>query len=197
MSKETTIATLAKTMGFTTTETRKSDRLDFRDVAVWSAVEALGNAFDAGASSSNRDPSGMPAASGPWRVAMDSTCSGAWPVILESCMDPETGATWDREIAQLQSTHVETQAARESSEMPGTFNTHPGNFELKGPGYEVDPEETFSIASTLAAAPVMLNALEAVLRSFDHAPGTGPAWFESCRQAHAMATTPYAQTNPL
>lgn len=39
----------ACTMGMPTLESRKSDALDFHDVAVWSAREALAKAFLAGA----------------------------------------------------------------------------------------------------------------------------------------------------
>jgi hypothetical protein len=35
-------------LGFTTLETRKSDSLDFRDVAVWSVKDALEAAYRAG-----------------------------------------------------------------------------------------------------------------------------------------------------
>ena len=40
---------IAKKLGFETLETRKSDALDFRDVAVWALKDALDEAFRAGA----------------------------------------------------------------------------------------------------------------------------------------------------
>ena len=42
------LARLMKEMGFETVETRNSDSLDFRDVAVWSARQALENAYNLG-----------------------------------------------------------------------------------------------------------------------------------------------------
>lgn len=44
-----TLAAIAReTLGIQTLETRRSDELDFHDVAVWSIREALERAFDAG-----------------------------------------------------------------------------------------------------------------------------------------------------
>lgn len=40
---------LVKSMGFKTIETRRSDSLDFREVAVWSAVDAVLAAYREGA----------------------------------------------------------------------------------------------------------------------------------------------------
>ena len=40
---------IAKRLGFDTLETRNSDRLDFREVAVWQIRAALRAAYEAGA----------------------------------------------------------------------------------------------------------------------------------------------------
>jgi hypothetical protein len=50
MNKIDTLLTLIaqKTLGIETLETRKSDRLDFHDVAVWCLRDALEAAFKAG-----------------------------------------------------------------------------------------------------------------------------------------------------
>jgi hypothetical protein len=42
------LVAIATRLGFDTLETRNSDRLDFRAVAVWQIVEALEAAYDAG-----------------------------------------------------------------------------------------------------------------------------------------------------
>jgi len=47
--KDATIQNIARDLlGIETLETRKSDRLDFHDLAVWSIREALEAAFEAG-----------------------------------------------------------------------------------------------------------------------------------------------------
>lgn len=49
MNKHETITKIAREqMGIETLESRKSDRLDFYDVAVWSVEKALAAAYDAG-----------------------------------------------------------------------------------------------------------------------------------------------------
>lgn len=42
------LACAARGLGFETLETRRSDALDFREVAVWTVRDALRAAFDAG-----------------------------------------------------------------------------------------------------------------------------------------------------
>lgn len=44
-------------LGFSTLETRRSDHLDFREVSVWSAQNALHTAFEAGRASRTTDSS--------------------------------------------------------------------------------------------------------------------------------------------
>ena len=52
-TKDQIIAGLAKRCGFDTLETRRSDSLDFHDVAVWSIKEALEAAYEAGLKAAN------------------------------------------------------------------------------------------------------------------------------------------------
>ena len=42
------LLSIARRIGFDTLETRKSDRLDFREVAVWQIEEGLEAAYEAG-----------------------------------------------------------------------------------------------------------------------------------------------------
>ncbi len=48
MTKNKAIEKLAKELGFETLETRKSDRLDFKELAVWEIKKALDAAYEAG-----------------------------------------------------------------------------------------------------------------------------------------------------
>jgi len=59
-AKEDTVETLARRLGFSHMEAQHSDRLDFKEVAVWAVVESLQKAFDAGAQSAGK-PSTQPA----------------------------------------------------------------------------------------------------------------------------------------
>lgn len=47
-TKEQVVKTCAQAMGFHDTQTKKSDRLDFKEVAVWMAVAALELAYEEG-----------------------------------------------------------------------------------------------------------------------------------------------------
>lgn len=48
-TRDTTLATIAReALSLDTLETRKSDRLDFHDLAVWSIKQALERAYEAG-----------------------------------------------------------------------------------------------------------------------------------------------------
>ncbi len=63
---------------------------------------------------------------GPWTVRLDGTCSGTWPHINvghDEYGDPIT-------VAELSTTHTETEAARNSGDMPGSYEDAPGRFEL-------------------------------------------------------------------
>ena len=94
---------------------------------------------------------------GPLTVVIDGTCSGARPTIVEECIDPSTGEKWLREIGKTDTCYVETDAARASDEMPGTFQEAPHRFGPKDGG-----EESIAIANLFAAAPDLRAALEKI-----------------------------------
>lgn len=52
--KADVVETLARRLGFSHMEAQHSDRLDFKEVAVWAVVESLQKAFDAGAQSAGK-----------------------------------------------------------------------------------------------------------------------------------------------
>lgn len=58
------------------------------------------------------------------RVQIGSTCSGAWPEIVQDCVDPKTGERWVREIGRTETAFVE----RQRRGMPGTYNEKPERF---------------------------------------------------------------------
>jgi len=92
---------------------------------------------------------------GPLKVVIGSTCSGAWPEIVEECVDPSTGEKWHREIGRTETCYVETDAARASDEMPGTYEDAPHRFALKEGG-----EESLAIANLFSSAPNLLVMLQ-------------------------------------
>lgn len=94
-----------------------------------------------------------------FKVGIQSTCSGAWPVIYEPCCDPETGREWNREIARGNSVFVETETHSNGGKAE-TWNENPSAFERRD-----DYDENIAVAYQLAAAPTMADALRAVLRS--------------------------------
>jgi len=53
---------IARRLGFDTLETRNSDRLDFREVAVWQVREALQAAYEAGRTAKGGGPGVQPIA---------------------------------------------------------------------------------------------------------------------------------------
>jgi hypothetical protein len=53
------IQRLARRLGFVTLETRRSDSLDFHDVAVWQIKEALEAAYEAGFQAASNEVSGQ------------------------------------------------------------------------------------------------------------------------------------------
>lgn len=56
-TKTDILAAIAATeLGVSTLETRRSDRLDFHDIAVWSIREALSAAYDAGKAAAKKAP---------------------------------------------------------------------------------------------------------------------------------------------
>lgn len=48
MTKEEIILKIAQSVGFSTLKTRKSDRLDFKEIAVWQIKEILEQAYEEG-----------------------------------------------------------------------------------------------------------------------------------------------------
>lgn len=91
---------------------------------------------------------------GPLKVVMQSTCSAAWPTVVQTCNDPETGEAWDREIGKAETSHLETAEAHASDEMPATYDDAPHRFKLAEEG-----EEAIANAILWAAAPDLLEAL--------------------------------------
>ena len=53
------LVTIAKRLGFVTVTTRNSDRLDFREVAVWQVAEALEAAYEAGKRAATSEEKGI------------------------------------------------------------------------------------------------------------------------------------------
>lgn len=94
---------------------------------------------------------------GPWTVRLDGTCSGTWPHIdaaePDEYGDPVT-------VAELPTSHVETSAARESGEMPGSYEEKPHRFE------PIDGAPSLVDAAYIAAAnPITVLALIAQARA--------------------------------
>ena len=95
---------------------------------------------------------------GPWTTHIDGTCSGASPRIVTDAVD-EYGEPFD--IADLSTSHVETEEARNSGEMPGTYQEKPHRFELTHDGEQVLADAAF----IAAANPAVVLALIAELRA--------------------------------
>lgn len=93
---------------------------------------------------------------GALKVVMQSTCSAAWPAVVQSCIDPATGEHWDREIGNAETSHLETPEARASDEIPATYDEAPHRFKL-----DTDGEEAIANATLWAAAPELLSELQA------------------------------------
>lgn len=94
----------------------------------------------------------------PFQVAINSTCSGAWPVIYEPCMDEKEGE-WNREVARTNTAFVET-AEHRQSDKAATWNEDPSAFQPTE-----NSAEEIATAYLLAAAPTMADALRAVALS--------------------------------
>lgn len=91
---------------------------------------------------------------GPLKVVMQSTCSGAWPAIVQVCVDPDTGEEWERDLGRCETSHVETDEARNSDELPAGYDEAPHRFKILPEG-----EEMIANAVLWAAAPELLTAL--------------------------------------
>jgi len=94
-----------------------------------------------------------------YKVGIESTCSGAWPVIYEVCYDPDTHEEWNRELARCNSAFAETEAHRNSGEA-ATWNEDPSAFEPTA-----DSRDSIGTAYLFAAAPMMRDVLREVLRT--------------------------------
>jgi hypothetical protein len=92
-----------------------------------------------------------------FKVGIESTCSGAWPVIYETCVDPDNGEEWNREIARGNTAFVQDYDPYEKAV---TWNQEPAAFKPHG-----DSDEAIADAYLMAAAPMMADALRAVVRS--------------------------------
>lgn len=121
---------------------------------------------------------------GPLKVVMSSTCSAAWPAIVQSCIDPETNEVWDREIGKAETSHLETAEARASEEMPATYDEAPHRFKLDEGG-----EEAIANATLWAAAPDLLSV--AVNFEVSGPDGDGLVWLF----LHGNGTTGKAMFN--
>jgi hypothetical protein len=76
---ETTLTTIAQsTLGIETLETRRSDQLDFHEVAVWSLREALEAAYEAGRQAASQAEATTP----PWANVIKASPSATrlWKV---------------------------------------------------------------------------------------------------------------------
>lgn len=87
------------------------------------------------------------------QVVIHSTCSGAWPGIVERCQNPETQELWLREIGGTETAFVEKPGLRARG-MPGTYNEKPQRFEPTD-----ESEEAIANAHLWAQADAMLKAL--------------------------------------
>lgn len=90
---------------------------------------------------------------GPLRVIIASTCSGAWPQIVQDCIDPDTNEEWAREIGDLPTAFVERPEVHGVG-MPDEYNEKPERFKKTE-----DHEEVMANAYLWAASPTMLDAL--------------------------------------
>lgn len=115
----------------------------------------------------------------PFQVAINSTCSGAWPVIYEPCMDEKEGE-WNREVARTNTAFVETVEHRQSDKA-ATWNEDPSAFQPTE-----NSAEEIATAYLLAAAPTMADALRAIALS----PTTPQHLKALARAALAVAEVP-------
>lgn len=80
---DATLTTIAQTtLGIETLETRRSDPLDFHEVAVWSIREALQAAYEAGRQAASRPEPTTP----PWAKAIEASANATrlWKVAKAS-----------------------------------------------------------------------------------------------------------------
>lgn len=126
---------------------------------------------------------------GPLKVVISSTCSAAWPTVVQACIDPETNEVWDREIGKAETSYLETAKARASKEIPATYDEAPHRFKLDDGG-----EEAIANATLWAAAPDLLEALSYVIDAWID--GNGSEWNMSDSAAKARAAIAKATGEP-
>ena len=105
----------------------------------------------------------LAATPGPWKFEIDGTCSGAWPHINTEAVD-EFGEPYT--IAELPTSHVETEAARAGGGMPSTYAEDASRFEL------VEDSPSLANAAYIAAASpaVVLDLIARIERAAAPAP---------------------------
>jgi hypothetical protein len=92
---------------------------------------------------------------GPLEVRIDSTCSGAWPVIFQRCIDPKTNEEWERELGQTETAYVEKSHRARDNGKYGGYDEAPGRFK---PAKDCD--EALANARLWAAAPDLLAMVQ-------------------------------------
>jgi hypothetical protein len=97
---------------------------------------------------------------GPLEVRLEGTCSSAWAVIVQRCIDPATNEVWFRELGQTETTHVERTKANGQpiKGVPGDISEKPERFEPTD-----DSAELIANAHLWAAAPEQNAALIGLL----------------------------------
>jgi len=86
-------------------------------------------------------------------VGIQSTCSGAWPVIYRTWHDPERNADWNEEVAQTPSAFVQ---AYDVNEKAVTYNEEPHSFKEC-----TNARDSLEMAYAIAALPDLLRLARA------------------------------------
>jgi hypothetical protein len=93
---------------------------------------------------------------GPLKVVIDGTLTGVWAEVREECVDPETGATWERELCRTDTIWVrKADAYSQHGLMSLPYEEAPEQYELTEDG-----ESLLADARLWTAAPDLLKALE-------------------------------------
>lgn len=94
---------------------------------------------------------------GPLRVVITSTCSGAWPQIVQDCIDPDTNEEWQRGLGSLNTAFVERSPKPRG--LPAPYDEKPERF-VPTEGHD----EAMANAYLWAAAPELLAVARDVER---------------------------------
>lgn len=94
---------------------------------------------------------------GPLRVVIASTCSGAWPQIVQDCIDPDTSEEWRRELGSLNTAFVERSPKPRG--LPAPYQEKPERFIRTD-----EHDEAMANAYLWAAAPELLAVARDVER---------------------------------